>query len=116
MCSLLRSVPPLQAPGAYIEPNNAPPFAQQQQQLQPLSTFKLPCAPVSDEMCIESECTHASSLTVYDSFAAQPTQQQQQAVSEYNRRDLAYKPSIPQGWNAPAPVLPKGEWLRVAFD
>lgn len=30
-----------------------------------------------------------------------------------NRRDLAYKPSIPQGWNAPPVVFAKGKILKT---
>lgn len=40
-------------------------------------------------------------------------QQQISATTESgpinSRRELAYKPSIPQGWNAPRVVLPRGK-------
>lgn len=34
-------------------------------------------------------------------------------VASNSLRDLAYKPSIPQGWNVPAPVFAKGKSLNL---
>ncbi|XP_046812576.1 uncharacterized protein LOC111688479 isoform X3 [Lucilia cuprina] len=42
----------------------------------------------------------------YQTYAA-PRQQAQNERQQYSQRELAYKPSIPQGWKAPSMCLPK---------